>query len=193
MIDPRDFRIEAGTGPNTGSGIGAATLASSLKTSDVEIETQGSGSEPGDIIVNAPVSWADTTLTLRAHRNIEINAGLSVTGSGGLTLEYGQGGRTIANTARYIVNAPVHLAPEAHFRTKLGHDGSTVEYTVITDVDTLQAISETFPATTCWATTSTPAPRRVGTAMSGPAWALSPSATSATATISGVFWTAWAT
>ncbi|TBW37696.1 filamentous hemagglutinin N-terminal domain-containing protein [Azotobacter chroococcum] len=90
LIDPTNFTIGAGSSP-TGSNIGADTLSTSLASTNVEVATSDSGAEPGDINVNAAVSWdAGTTLTLTAHNDININADITATGAGsGLALNHG--------------------------------------------------------------------------------------------------------
>ncbi|TBW08319.1 filamentous hemagglutinin N-terminal domain-containing protein [Azotobacter chroococcum subsp. isscasi] len=89
-IDPSNFTIGAGSSP-TGSNIGADTLSASLASTNVEIATGNGGAEPGDINVNAAVSWdAGTTLTLTAHNDININADITASGdSAGLALNHG--------------------------------------------------------------------------------------------------------
>ena len=89
LIDPTDFTIGAGAGPQTASGIGADTLTANLATTGVSLQTLDAGSEAGDIHVNAAVSWDKNVLTLNAHRNININAVMSVNGDGKLALSYG--------------------------------------------------------------------------------------------------------
>ena len=82
-IDPTDFTVAAGSGVQTTSGIGAATLSANLDLGSVALVTAAGGTDAGDIFVQAPVSWtAGTTLTLTAERNININANLSASGLG---------------------------------------------------------------------------------------------------------------
>ncbi|SDL45956.1 filamentous hemagglutinin family N-terminal domain-containing protein [Geoalkalibacter ferrihydriticus] len=85
LIDPTDFTIAAGSTPQTDSGIGADTLTSSLNTTNVTIETvTDTGSEPGDIHINADVVWvANTKLTLDATNNIYVNATIENTNTTG--------------------------------------------------------------------------------------------------------------
>lgn len=134
LIDPVDFTIASGSGALTTSGIGADTLQTSLGSSNVTITTDASTSGNGDIIVNAPVTWSANTLTLSAHRNIDINAAMTATNTAGLSLQYGQGAVAAGNGATYNVNAPVNLASTGSFSTKLGSDGVTANYTIITSL-----------------------------------------------------------
>lgn len=89
LIDPTDFTIGAGAGPQTASGIGADTLTANLANNNVTLQTVAAGTEAGDMHVNAAVSWNEHELTLNAHRNININAVMSVNGDGKLALNYG--------------------------------------------------------------------------------------------------------
>ncbi|WP_171051149.1 GLUG motif-containing protein, partial [Halomonas sp. ATBC28] len=138
LIDPSDFTVSAGDGGQTDSGIGAETLSASLAQTDATVQTAPSGNGNGDIFVNDAVSWSSGyTLTLDAYRDIEINATLDAAqGSGGkLALEYGQGsgnGQIGGRAAEYRVNAPVNLQAGNNFSTKLGSNGATIDYTVIT-------------------------------------------------------------
>ena len=93
LIDPTDFTIRAGNDPETDSGIGADTLSTQLATTDISIETVDHGDEAGDIHVDGAVSWnSGTTLTLSAHRNINVNANITATGDdAGLQLYAGEG------------------------------------------------------------------------------------------------------
>jgi filamentous hemagglutinin family protein len=115
LVDPTDFTIAAGNAVQTSSGIGATTLANNLATTNVTLTTDNSsGSDSGDINVNAAVNWAaNTTLTLNAYNNININAAITATGaSAGLALNHGNSAAT--GTARagtdYNVKAPITLS-----------------------------------------------------------------------------------
>ena len=135
LIDPTDFTIASGSGPVTGSGVGAATLQGNLATSNVTIATSptDTGSELGDIHVNSPVSWNTNTLTLSAHNNININAQLDGGAAGKLSLLYGQASAN-GGTSTYNVNAAVNLAAGPNFSTQLGSAGPVKSYTVITQL-----------------------------------------------------------
>jgi hypothetical protein len=85
LIDPTDITIDATTCTGTNC-IDAATISSTLDNTDVSIATDASGTDAGDINVNASISKASgtgtTTLTLSAHNNININA--DITASSGV-------------------------------------------------------------------------------------------------------------
>ena len=136
LIDPTDFTISAGTGGSTTSSIGALTLGTSLGSGNVVISTSVSGSDPGDINVNAAVSWSANTLTLNAQNNININANLNGSAAAKLSLEYGQGAVSSGNISTYNLNngAQVNLAAGLNFSTLLGSDGTPTNYTVITSL-----------------------------------------------------------
>lgn len=139
LIDPTDYTIAASGGDITG-----ADLQANLGTTDVIIEsTNGASGTNGDIFVNDAVSWSNATLTLRAQRDVNVNATLAHTGTGGLAVEYGQGAVAAGNGAYFTANAPVNLAASSTFSTKLGSDGSVTNYVVVTDLAGLTAIDAT--------------------------------------------------
>lgn len=115
LIDPTDFNIDSGSSTQTSSGIGATTLSNNLSNNNVTLATSATdtGSELGDINVNAAVSWSsDTTLTLNAYNNINLNAAITASGdSAGLALNYGgyTQNSTVTSGTDYNVNAPVTL------------------------------------------------------------------------------------
>ena len=145
LIDPYDFTIADSGGDLTG-----AALSSALGNNDVTIETTdsdvsctnatcGSGNDSGngDIFVDDTVTWDINTLTLSAYRNIEINREMTAASGGGLALAYGQGatdGIIDGTEATYAVNAPVNLPADGSFSTKLGSNGTRVDYTIITEL-----------------------------------------------------------
>lgn len=83
LIDPTDFNIVSGSGPQTASQIGATTLQNNLATTNVTLQTSGAESwQNGDINVNADVTWAaNTKLTLNADNMVNINANITATGA----------------------------------------------------------------------------------------------------------------
>lgn len=118
LIDPNDYTVAASGGNITG-----ATLSSNLGSGNVQIQTTGSG---GNLIVNDAVSWAANTLTLTAHNNIQINANLTATGTGGLAFEYGQQTTDGAGSSYSVANGVKVLIPAADkFTWKKGSAGAT--------------------------------------------------------------------
>ncbi|MEO1830597.1 MAG: YDG domain-containing protein [Pseudomonas sp.] len=140
LIDPNDFTIADSDGDITGG-----TLSNQLASTDVEIQSvNGATNGNGDVFVNDSVSWNDNTLTLNAERDIHVNESLNASGTAGLALKYGQGssdGVINGTEAQYRVTAPINLASTGSFSTQLGSAGSVIDYTIITDVDALQAIN----------------------------------------------------
>lgn len=91
LIDPVDFTIAAGTAPMDASGIGADTLAGILQNGSVSIRTDAATSGNGDLRVEAPVFWSsNSSLSLQAHRDIALIAGLGSSGSGEIALSAGR-------------------------------------------------------------------------------------------------------
>ena len=142
LIDPVDFTIAATGGDITGAALGTLLDTNSVTVltdtgADTGTNRYGTTGTNGDIFVNDPVSWsASNTLTLNAHRNININRPVTAT-SGKLELFYGQGSTdgVIAGVASsYNVNAPVNLSGGQNFSTKLGTNGIPKSYTVITSL-----------------------------------------------------------
>ncbi len=135
LIDPTDFTISSGSGAQSTSGIGATTLQNNLGSTDVTLQTASTGSESGDIHVNADVSWSANKLTLSAYRNINLNANLNGSGTAKLALEYGQGAVASGNTASYNFNGgKIYLPAGDNFSTKLGSNGAVINYKVITSL-----------------------------------------------------------
>ncbi|MDP4032270.1 MAG: filamentous hemagglutinin N-terminal domain-containing protein, partial [Pseudorhodobacter sp.] len=80
QIGSRDFTIGAG------GNISGATLSAQLVTTNIVISTMagaGAGAGGGDIHVNDAIAWTasstPTTLTLNAHRDVNINAAITAT------------------------------------------------------------------------------------------------------------------
>ena len=147
LIDPTDFTISAGNATGTDSGIGADTLSANLANNSITLQTVASGSEAGDINVQAAVTWsADTTLTLSAHNDININAAVTAQGANGkVALQYGQA-TPDGGAADYHINAPINLQSGNNFSTQKGSTGSVISYTVVNDAAALQAMNSDLAA-----------------------------------------------
>ena len=127
LLDPNDFTIAASGGDITG-----ATLSTNLAGGNVAISSNdGATSGNGDIFVNDAVTWsANTTLTLNAVRNIEINNGIAASGAGaGLVLTYG-GNYSFANGGTVTLSGA---------SASLSMGGNA--YTLIHNANDLQAIN----------------------------------------------------
>ncbi|MBU0500465.1 MAG: filamentous hemagglutinin N-terminal domain-containing protein [Gammaproteobacteria bacterium] len=140
LIDPTDYHIAA-----SGGDITPAALAAALANNHVTILTQAAGTENGDIFVDDALSWSAHKLTLSAWRNININASLNGSGTASLALEYGQGAVAASNTRDYFLNsgASIGLPAGQSFSTKLGSDGGTINFTVITTLGDEGSTTET--------------------------------------------------
>jgi filamentous hemagglutinin family protein len=89
LLDPTNLTVNAAA---------AATISQSLGNTNVILQTNANGttlgpgntsSGPGDIIVDAPITWNSiATLTLNAYSNIELNGSISG-GLGGLIINAG--------------------------------------------------------------------------------------------------------
>jgi filamentous hemagglutinin family protein len=136
LLDPTDFTVAATGGDMTGT-----LLGNNLGLGNVQIQSgTGASGTNGDVFINDPVSWAANTLTITAHRDINVNATMNVTGTGGLAVQYGQDAVEAGNTANFTVNAAVNMGAGTSFTSKLGNDGATKNYTIVTDLAGLQAI-----------------------------------------------------
>ena len=86
LIDPTDFAIDAGTGVQTGSGMGVETLRNNLGSSDIDIYVGSFGNFSGapdqisfnsSLITNADLG-SDRTLTLRVNGKITFGNGVGI-------------------------------------------------------------------------------------------------------------------
>jgi filamentous hemagglutinin family protein len=91
LIDPTDFTIGAGNGSQTVSGVGATTLQAELANGNVSIATNNTGTQNGDINVNAPLSWSANKLTLTSANDIDVNAVMTMSGTAKVDFEPGSG------------------------------------------------------------------------------------------------------
>lgn len=127
LIDPTDYYIASSGGDITG-----AMLSSQLESNNIIIKSvNGAGSGGGDVFVNDSVSWgANTTLTLDAIRDIQVNENIVATGnSAGISMLYG---------GSYFIKQ----------NKKISLTGATptvsingVSYTVVNDANSIQNIS----------------------------------------------------
>jgi filamentous hemagglutinin family protein len=158
LIDPADITIyvDRFTGTN---GLSAHTIMNTLNGdsgngsdgADVTIATSVTGTEAGNINVNAPITWYANKLTLRAHGDININALMTANNSASLDLEPGSG--TVKMGIAYEYSDP-RVLPFFVGRIDFFSDGgvtprsgngflfiNNIDYTVITDAGNLGAQS----------------------------------------------------
>ncbi len=102
LLDPVDVWISnVSPGTEGTSWIDAVWLGNQLNVNFVSLNTDGDWGSPGDITVADSVSWASLYgLELYAYRNISVNAGITNTGDGHLTLDA---------RGDIVVNAPISL------------------------------------------------------------------------------------
>ena len=128
LLDPEDFTIALAGGDITGAALGTA-----LASNDVTIQTGpgvntatdffGTAGANGDIFVNASVTWASArTLTMKAHRHINVNSEINVNGTGTLLLNYD----TASGGGDYFVRAPINLAAGASFKRAVAGPGQVL-------------------------------------------------------------------
>jgi filamentous hemagglutinin family protein len=111
LLDPHNVTIVSGTGGTISSGsyaapaddsqLGATTLANALASANVTVTTGSSGTQAGNITVNAAVNWTGNhslTLTSGTAGAIAVNAAITASGTAGntktITLNGGTGGIT---------------------------------------------------------------------------------------------------
>ena len=146
LIDPDDFVVATSGGNITGANLGFMLASNNvtIETTNGPATINSANSGPaingnGDIQINDSVAWSSNSmLTLKAYRNININAPISSSGTyGKLQLLYGQGstdGVINGVTSSYKINAPVSLQSGYTFSTQLGSGGSLYDYMVITSL-----------------------------------------------------------
>ncbi|TWH51617.1 filamentous hemagglutinin N-terminal domain-containing protein [Sporomusa sp. KB1] len=84
LLDPGEYTIS--TDATSGNVYNATDLANQLTSANITLQTDGTGT--GNITVAAPVSWSSgNSLTLQADNDINVNANITNTGSGGVTLK----------------------------------------------------------------------------------------------------------
>ena len=148
LIDPTNFSIDSGGGASTSSGIGADTLSANLASGNITLATSlGVGSDPGDLNVNAAVSWsANTRLTLQAFHDINVNADITASGNtAGLVLT--------PNVTAGVGGGVFRINNTTGVRPKITLSGSSptlqiagIDYTLVKDLTGLQAIDGTGTA-----------------------------------------------
>ena len=140
-----DLVIHAGKAPEAVSGIAADALDASLAQTHVELHLQPPYEEKRSIHVNAPVRYERHRLALNARHDIDINARVSVEGTGTLHLNYG--GTNGYADALPAAGSNLHVKPgqgQVDF-AKAGAHLLSINgegYTVLHGVAALQAVGE---------------------------------------------------
>lgn len=82
LIDPTDYTISAIDPANGSSWMSGAALGTALDSTNMVIQTVGTGIAEGDILINDSITKsstiAPTTLTFIAHNNIVVGGGVSI-------------------------------------------------------------------------------------------------------------------
>lgn len=118
LIDPTSFTIYSGSSGQTDSGIGAATLQTNLQSGDVKIVTSASGSESGDININASLNWSKNVLTLAAYGDINVNGKVAWTRESDSSP---QAGLVLTAGKNIFVNNVMTMSGPALFAANYGH------------------------------------------------------------------------
>ena len=127
LIDPYNITISNGSssdinGSYTATGnsavINVGTLETALASNNVTVFTGNSGSQNGDITVNASItSSSSNDLTLDTNRHIYINSNITRSGTGGLILEpgsnnvYGSGTINLASGSSISTSSGATVRP----------------------------------------------------------------------------------
>ena len=144
LVDPTDLTIDA---------TAAATISAALNNdTSVTEQTTASGSSGsgvanasgnGDIIVAAPISWATAAgLTLSAYRNIDVNAAITASNGGALTLVTDNSGVGNGGTLAFAPGASVQFTgttggqPTGSLAIGVG-TGAPTPYVLVSDLTTL--------------------------------------------------------
>ncbi len=142
LIDPVDITIDSAkaTAIQTALGSGNVTVSTASGAGNAW-GANGTGSDKGDIHVNADIAYAQNTLTLNADNHINVNAQINVNGTGTLTLNYGgtagNAGATPLAGSKLNVGGKVNFANAGAGLLSVNGHG----YTVIKDMTALQAIN----------------------------------------------------
>ena len=120
LIDPTDLLVNSSV---------ANSIEQALEQVDVTLSTAAPGSDDGTIRITSSISWDEHALTLRADKDIIINAPLIVNDEAGLVLQFAQ-----TNSAGdYYVNSRIDLDSTSTFKTKQG-SGPLIDHTIITSL-----------------------------------------------------------
>ncbi len=148
LIDPVDITIDQSkaTAIETALGTGNVTISTADGADNGSLGTNGTGTgtDAGDITVDAAITWDKATeLILRADNNIAINASITAKNANGkLALLYGQGSGN-GGDADYAINmsngASVNLQSGQNFSTQKGSSGSLTTYAVVNDAAALKS------------------------------------------------------
>jgi filamentous hemagglutinin family protein len=105
----------------------------------------GTGSAANSVRIGDAITWTSGTLKLHADQDIAIDANLNGSGTAKLALEYGQGAVAAGNTSTYTLGnaSKVSLPAGGNFSTRLGSNGATTPWTVITSLGVVGSVTGT--------------------------------------------------
>ncbi|GAB6855877.1 hypothetical protein JCM15831A_29010 [Asaia astilbis] len=99
LLDPDDLTIDANAADTISSTLNSGTDVTQETTATTATGAGTSAAGNGDIILNAPISWSSgSTLSLSAYRNITLNSGITVSGTGKLTITTNNANNTGSST-----------------------------------------------------------------------------------------------
>ena len=123
LIDPTDFTVAASGGDETGT-----TLSNALGSGNVTLESgNGAAGVSGNVNINDTVSWsANTTLTLTAVNNVNVNSSVTATGaSAGMVFTAGNNVNVNAAVTASGATASIAINPNTSSGTGVFSLGSS--------------------------------------------------------------------
>ncbi|MEG3063170.1 MAG: YDG domain-containing protein, partial [Comamonas sp.] len=139
LIDPNDFTVARSGGNMTGQQVSDALNHNDDFT--IETAVMGTAGGQGDIHINDAITWTQSTLRLNAQRNINVNAVMSVQGSGKLALNYGDTQGNAGTSAVVGSNVNVNGGGRVDFENG-GADRLSVNGHGYTVINTLSELSD---------------------------------------------------
>lgn len=149
LLDPTDITIgSADNNVNSGSDpvvptggssvLSVSTLQTLLAGGNVTVSTDAGGTDAGNITVSQAVNWSsNNALTLDADNNVAINANITNTGSGSMTVDMSE----TTNSGTFTLNSGATIEIPT-FNIKIREDATLSGVVKVTTLD-LQATSGT--------------------------------------------------
>ncbi len=154
LVDPVDLTIDSTAATTIDASLNMGTNVTEQTTAN---GSSGAGTAnaagAGDIIVAAPLSWATGAgLTLSAYRNVDVNASITSTGGGAVTLQadnaatgvgtvaFGGGSVSTAGLTTILYNPTSYTAP-TDYTADVSGGGTLAAYMLVNTAAELQAIN----------------------------------------------------
>jgi filamentous hemagglutinin family protein len=162
LLDPQDATIQTAAG---GSVVTVSSIEAALANGDVTVTTGSTGTDRGNILVAANISWANANaLTLSAYKDIIVNANITNTGGAAVNLRAdntGAGVGTVTfgsgvqistsgqvsifynpsvNPAGSMVNSTSYVSPVENFAGNVTGGGTLTAYMLVNTIYDLQNI-----------------------------------------------------